>query len=182
MRDAADRDIFIAQESGKMHIKDLEQETLDKDARRQKRRKEGYDVDSDTDSEDEAAGAKKLQKAHSAGELRKFIKSQKASKGASTFVSRKEASSSIGKKRPPPRSAAKVGRSGHFEKHSGADYKSGKGKGDVLKAGKHEPFSYIQLNPRLLNKRNRQQAVNSFKKVVSFGKKTDKRSNSSRKD
>jgi len=51
-----------------------------------------------------------------------------------------------------------------------------------LKAGKHEPFSYIQLNPRLLNKRNRQQAVNSFKKVVSFGKKTDKRSSSSRKD
>lgn len=43
-----------------MHIKDLEQETIDKDARRQKRRKEGYDVDSDTDSEDEAAGAKKL--------------------------------------------------------------------------------------------------------------------------
>jgi hypothetical protein len=44
---------------------------------------------------------------------------------------------------------------GHIEKFSGDIYKSEKGKGDVLKAGKHEPFSYIQLNPRLLNKRLR---------------------------
>jgi hypothetical protein len=43
----------------------------------------------------------------------------------------------------------------HFEKFSGDAYKSKKGKGDVIKAGKLEPFSYIQLNPRLLNKRNK---------------------------
>lgn len=63
----------------------------------------------------------------------------------------------------------------HIEKFSGDAYKSKKGKGDVIKAGKLEPFSYIQLNPRLLNKRNKQHAINSFSKVVSFGKKTDKR-------
>lgn len=32
---------------------------------------------------------------------------------------------------------------GHFEKFSGEAYKSEKGKGDVLKAGQHEPFAYI---------------------------------------
>ena len=67
---------------------------------------------------------------------------------------------------------------GHIEKFSSDAYKSKKGKGDVLKAGKLEPFSYIQLNPRLLNKRNKQHAINSFSKVVSFGKKIDKRDKS----
>ena len=177
MRVAADRDIFIAQESGKMHIKDLEQDEADKDARRLRRRKDGYGVDEDTDSDDEK-GSSTHPKGQSANALRKLIKSQKASKGASSFVQRKEASSGISKKRPAARST-KTGRSGHFEKHSGDRYTSAKGKGDVLKAGEHEPFSYIQLNPRLLNKRHRQQAVNSFKKVVSFGKKADKRSGSS---
>jgi len=33
--------------------------------------------------------------------------------------------------------------SGHIEKFSGDAYKSSKGKGDVIKAGQHEPFSYI---------------------------------------
>jgi len=36
-----------------MFIKDLEKEQAEKDGRRQKRRKEGYGVDSDTDSDDD---------------------------------------------------------------------------------------------------------------------------------
>jgi len=64
---------------------------------------------------------------------------------------------------------------GHVEKFSGDAYRSDKGKGDVIKAGKLEPFSYIQLNPRLLNRRKKQVAVNSFAKVVTFGKKEGKR-------
>lgn len=64
---------------------------------------------------------------------------------------------------------------GHIEKFSGDAYKSAKGHGDVLKAGKLEPFSYIQLNPRMLNKRHKDSAVKSFNKIVDFGKKTDKR-------
>ena len=31
---------------------------------------------------------------------------------------------------------------GHIVKHSGDAYASKKGKGDVLKAGKYEPYSY----------------------------------------
>ena len=66
MRVAADRDIYIAQESGKIHIKDLEQEQAEKDGRRQRRRQEGYGVDSDTDSDDDHGDAAPL-KGHSAG-------------------------------------------------------------------------------------------------------------------
>lgn len=60
-------------------------------------------------------------------------------------------------------------------KHSGDAYKSAKGKGDMLKAGKHEPFAYIKLNPKMLNKRYKEQAVKSFENVVSHGKKDNKR-------
>lgn len=44
---------------------------------------------------------------------------------------------------------------GHRVVQSGATYKSEKGKGDVLKAGKHEPYAYYQLNPEMLNPRKK---------------------------
>lgn len=48
---------------------------------------------------------------------------------------------------------------GHRVVASGATYKSDKGKGDVLKAGKHEPYAYYQLNPDMLNPRKKKQAI-----------------------
>jgi hypothetical protein len=65
---------------------------------------------------------------------------------------------------------------GHTIKQSGEVYKSAKGKGDVLKAGTHEPYAYIKLNPGMLNRRAKKQAVETFAGVVSHGKKLDKRS------
>lgn len=67
-------------------------------------------------------------------------------------------------------------RGGHRVMQSGSTYKSDKGKGDVLKAGKHEPYAYFQLNPEMLNPRKKKQAVQTFEGVVSHGKKLDKRS------
>ena len=64
---------------------------------------------------------------------------------------------------------------GHIVKYSGSAYKSAKGEGDTLRAGKYEPFAYIQLNPKMLNKRNKAKAIKSFENVVSHGKKQDKR-------
>ena len=64
---------------------------------------------------------------------------------------------------------------GHIMKQSGDKYKSDKGRGDVLKAGTHEPYAYIKLNPEMLNPKNRGKAVTSFAGVVSHGKKTDKK-------
>ena len=65
---------------------------------------------------------------------------------------------------------------GHIVKYSASAYKSQKGQGDTLKAGKYEPFAYIQLNPKMLNKRNKTKAIKSFEGVVSHGKKINKRS------
>lgn len=64
---------------------------------------------------------------------------------------------------------------GHIVKNSGDQYKSGKGKGDVLKAGTHEPYAYIKLNPEMLHPKRKSAAVKSFAGVVSHGKKVDKK-------
>jgi len=45
----------------------------------------------------------------------------------------------------------------------------------VLKAGQHEPYAYIKLNPEMLNPRKKKEAINSFAGLVSHGKKLDKR-------
>lgn len=66
-------------------------------------------------------------------------------------------------------------KTGHIIKQSGDSYKSAKGAGDILKAGMHEPYAYIKLNPGMLNKRAKKQAVEAFAGVVSHGKKIDKR-------
>lgn len=51
---------------------------------------------------------------------------------------------SIFKNKSVPQRARKAAvSSGHVEKFSGDAFKSSKGKGDVIKAGKLEPFSYI---------------------------------------
>ncbi len=45
----------------------------------------------------------------------------------------------------------------------------------MLKQGKYEPFAYIKLNPKMLNKRNKDKAIKSFEGFVSHGKKENKR-------
>ena len=142
-----------------MVVKDLEQE----DAKKKK------DKDDDDDSDDDEKV--KSKKGATSSQLRKMIKG----KGAASLVAR-NTTQKIGKAKTQVQMARKSTQSGgHVEKFSADAYKSSKGKGDVLKAGKHEPFSYIQLNPRLLNRRKKHLAVQSFSKVVTFGKKQDKR-------
>ena len=50
---------------------------------------------------------------------------------------------------------AKAAKGGHSFKETGDQYRSAKGKGDTLKAGKHEPYAYIRLNPAMLNQRKK---------------------------
>uniref|UniRef100_A0A7S3N6U0 RRP12 HEAT domain-containing protein n=1 Tax=Euplotes harpa TaxID=151035 RepID=A0A7S3N6U0_9SPIT len=63
---------------------------------------------------------------------------------------------------------------GHIIKQSGAAFRGKNSKSDVLKKGEHEPYAYIKLNPKMINKRNRDKAVKSFQTVVEK-KKQDKR-------
>lgn len=143
----------------------------DNEEKKTRRKKDGYGEDSDTDSEGEATIAKK---GSSSREIKKQMKTfnlQKRSNTSSYIHKNKSEVQKI-------RHNMAMQKSGHVEKFSGDRYKSAKGKGDVIKAGKLEPFSYIQLNPRMLNKRLKSQAIKSFSKVVDFGKKEGKRGTS----
>nr|XP_040034063.1 RRP12-like protein [Gasterosteus aculeatus aculeatus] len=49
---------------------------------------------------------------------------------------------------------------------TGTDYKSRKGKGDVMKKGKHDPYAYIPLRKAQLNRRKRAKLQGQFKGMV----------------
>lgn len=54
---------------------------------------------------------------------------------------------------------------------SGLDYKSKKGKGDVKKKGKHDPYAYIPLKKDQLNRRKKAKLQGQFKGMVRGAKK-----------
>ncbi|XP_053477234.1 RRP12-like protein [Ictalurus furcatus] len=49
---------------------------------------------------------------------------------------------------------------------SGADYKAKKGKGDIKKTGKHDPYAYIPLKKAQLNRRKKAKLQGQFKGMV----------------
>ncbi|KAK3554266.1 hypothetical protein QTP70_020128 [Hemibagrus guttatus] len=54
---------------------------------------------------------------------------------------------------------------------SGADYKAKKGKGDLKKKGKHDPYAYIPLKKSQLNRRKKAKLQGQFKGMVRGAKK-----------
>jgi hypothetical protein len=138
-----DDDVYIMQDSGKFVVQDLESRNRGKEENKKTRKEKGYGEDSDTDDDDEKTVKNKTNKkapAQSSHDLRRLIKSAKGS--SATAMLRTQVTNAISKKK----SAVQLSRQksqGHIEKFSGDAYKSTKGKGDVIKAGKLEPFSYI---------------------------------------
>ena len=59
----------------------------------------------------------------------------------------------------------------HFVKFTGEEYKSSKGKGDLLLKGKYEPFAYIQLNPKAALDKNNKDNLKVFENVMRGKKK-----------
>merc|ERR1719427_1619247 len=57
----------------------------------------------------------------------------------------------------------------------GAEYRNKKGRGDVKKAGKHDPYAYIPMTHKALNKRKQAKAKGQFSSVISAAKKGAKR-------
>lgn len=170
LEDDEDQDIILLKEAGKFFIRDLEQAQQDKHDEKQKKRKradvdgygDGDEIDSDFDEEEEKIGSihRKL----------KEVRHRKPSTQQSDANNKFKTAVSMKK-----RDLKALSQGGHIVKASGDQYKSTKGKGDVLKAGTHEPYAYIKLNPDMLNPKKKQLAVQSFAGVVSHGKKTDKR-------
>jgi len=86
-------DVYYVQESGKMVVQDLELRDQEKQDKKKNRKKVGYGVDSDTDSDDE--GNHTMQKkGMSSGQLKKIIKQQQQN---STLMHRSQNSSGIQK-------------------------------------------------------------------------------------
>jgi len=165
-----DEDIILMKEENKLVIKDLEQEEANKKKAKLLKRQRltsgmaipGEDMDDDTSSDEERAGV-----AH----LRKKVKEQRS---GHKQIESQLFEQTVMRKRDEKKAQVKQ-KGSNIGKHSGEAYKSTKGKGDVLKAGQHEPYAYIKLNPGMLNRRAKKQAVETFAGVVSHGKKTDKR-------
>jgi hypothetical protein len=59
----------------------------------------------------------------------------------------------------------------HFAGHSGEEYRSPKAAGDMKRAGRPDPYAYLPLNPRMLNKRRRLHAYKQFENVIKAAKK-----------
>merc|ERR1712202_86531 len=53
----------------------------------------------------------------------------------------------------------------------GAEYRNKKGRGDVKKAGKHDPYAYIPMTHKALNKRKVAKAKGQFSSVINAAKK-----------
>ena len=65
-------------------------------------------------------------------------------------------------------------------KDSGTDYKNKSGRGDVKKVGKHDPYAYIPLNHKNLNKRKSAKNKGQFKNVITAAKKGAAKGNKNR--
>lgn len=57
------------------------------------------------------------------------------------------------------------------DKMTGKDYRAKRGGGDLKKNSKYEPFAYIKLDPKLINKRFSHQALDQFKTISGKNKK-----------
>jgi len=167
----ANQDVILLKEENKFVIKDFEQMDADKAKEKLIKRKRqevfgyGKNEDMSDDSEDEGKNVNSLRQKvkDSRFQAKKAAENPFSQSGMPTMKKR-----DIKKFGAAPNAAQRGA-------HSSNVYASKKGKGDVLKAGKHEPYAYIKLNPEMLNPRKKSQAVNSFSHVVSHGKKTDKR-------
>jgi len=56
------------------------------------------------------------------------------------------------------------------DKHSGEEFKAKKAGGDIKK-GKLDPYAYIKLDPKFLNKRNKNKGTKQFENIVKGAKK-----------
>jgi ribosomal RNA-processing protein 12 len=58
----------------------------------------------------------------------------------------------------------------HFTGHNGEEFRSSKASGDMKRAGRPDPYAYLPLNPRMLNKRRRLHAYKQFENVIKAAK------------
>lgn len=172
--DEEDQDIIMIKETGKFVIKDLEEEEKEKKLAKLNKKRTRLEAEIQSSESESEESDEDIDDTKDTGTLKDKIKNlkKKQNKPGNAIGKDKVSSSNFLKSKRQKT----TDEGGHIVKYSGSAYKSNKGEGDTLKAGKYEPFAYIQLNPKMLNKRNKAKAVKTFEGVVSHGKKINKRS------
>uniref|UniRef100_A0A182RNB5 Uncharacterized protein n=1 Tax=Anopheles funestus TaxID=62324 RepID=A0A182RNB5_ANOFN len=67
--------------------------------------------------------------------------------------------------------SSKTNRTGKSNASTGAEYRTKKASGDMLRKGKHEPYAYVPLSRNSLNRRKRSKNAGQFKSIVKGARK-----------
>ncbi|KAG6446784.1 RRP12-like protein [Manduca sexta] len=153
---------FKTAPDGRLIITD---EDFDDDDDEQEPRPSG-DIDTDTDDTDDEAEDSKPSKLLKPGAKRRYddilsIKSGKSgrSRASTVTVGSKYKAGGKGIHRP-------LGSAASVASSMGGEYKAKKAKGDMKKKGKHDPYAYLPLSRKNLNKRKKAVTSKQFKGVV----------------
>jgi len=148
---------FKINNDGKLVIND---DDSDDEEHPKKRRITGLDSDSDEETFDTLASNKKRKMSSEAG-------SMKSVKSAMSGISGKYSTGGSGIHRD-------------LRSEPGSEYRSKKGHGDVKRAGKADPYAYIPLSHKALNKRKAAKAKGQFSSVINAAKKGANKGNKAR--
>ncbi|XP_050552720.1 RRP12-like protein [Spodoptera frugiperda] len=124
------------------------------------------DIDTDTDDTDAEEEESKPSKLLKPGAKRRYddilsLKSGRSSRSRASTVTVGSKYKAGGKGIHRPLGSAASVASG-----AGSEYRAKKAKGDVKKQGKHDPYAYLPLSRKNLNKRKKAQTSKQFKGVV----------------
>ncbi|KYQ88384.1 hypothetical protein DLAC_11082 [Tieghemostelium lacteum] len=150
---------------------DEEADELDrKKPNSQKKRKDLMDMDSDEDDEyDNLARNNDDMKSTFSRKTTKTTKSTKTIKTVKSLKSNKSAGALSGKTNITriENATNRYNRVRGIDTNVNLDNKSKKNNGDKKGTSKHEPYAYIKLDPKSLNKRSKSKSSDQFKSVLS---------------
>ena len=147
-------------------------------------------INDDDDSDDEGKGPKRSARAmanmleDSDDEEETFdslVSGKRRKTGSSEVGSQKSAMSGVQSTKSTFSKYEPSGTGIHrkVEKDSGSEYRNKSGKGDVKRKGKHDPYAYIPLTHKALNKRKQSKAKGQFSSVLNAAKKGAKKGHKS---
>jgi len=150
---------FKINSDGKLVIND---DDSDEEQPKKRRLMTGLDSDSDEETFDTLVSNKKRKLSSEAGSMKS---GKSVVSGKSTFSKYTTGGSGIHR---------------DLKSEPGSEYRSKKGRGDVKRAGKADPYAYIPLSHKALNKRKAVKAKGQFSSVINAAKKGASKGNKAR--
>jgi len=137
----------------------------DSEEETKKRPSHGFDDDSDEETFESLVSNKKRKIGSEAGSVKSGKSAMSGVSGKSSFSKYTTGGSGIHR---------------DLKSDPGGEYRSKKGRGDIKKAGKHDPYAYIPLTHKSLNKRKLAKAKGQFSSVINAAKKGASKGNKTR--